>query len=175
MAARDRLGAEVTKLAKRANQRLRNLEKAGVNNAAYRSAMRMLDDRTRFRERTKTMTFQELQHEESILREFLGYKGSTIRGDLNTRVKRYNKYQELGFQGEFGEFELIVARAFAEKIEMFFSSDVIRQAVTNGEVDLLEEIAEEMANELAQSDGLNPDQKVEELQGKALLRYLEGE
>lgn len=78
------------KLAKTANERLRKLEKAGINVWAYESALDYLSetDRRRFTAGKKSRSEKELRREFNKLLDFLTAESSTITGYKNIRERR---------------------------------------------------------------------------------------
>lgn len=133
----------VRRAAKAANQRLRVLEAQGRTKGAYKLAMRNLGERTRFKERTKTLSDKELRAEYARLREFISAKTSTPSGIAEADLKRFTKAQESGFSGTLEEWIDYSEQFFAARIEELFSSDVIYQAIVNGTLDIIAQMVEE--------------------------------
>ena len=96
----------VRKLAKRANERMRQFEKRNISSPAYKAAQARLEQMgvisksakgRRFSETGKFIDNNQLSHIESVLNAFLGQKTSTLRGykDYRSNVlegakKRYD-------------------------------------------------------------------------------------
>lgn len=85
---RSKLGAEVRRLAKRANQRMVELERHDLNTPAYKAAQATLEmmgrksasaKGRRFSETGKG-TYNELEQQKAELEKFLGHETSTVRG-----------------------------------------------------------------------------------------------
>ena len=101
--------AEVRRLAKRANQRMVEMEKHGYKSPAYRAAqasLEMMGRRSnkatgrRFSETGKG-TENELRQQLSELQKFLGQQTSTIRG--------YKKYRKDIYEGANKQYNLVGA------------------------------------------------------------------
>lgn len=101
--------AERRKLAKRANQRLLRLERAGKARFAYDSARAFIENiygekqgKVRFSESLqKSRTKRSIQHEINVLNEFLSMPTSTVKGQeklknksFDTLVKNFAKRHE---------------------------------------------------------------------------------
>lgn len=155
----------VRRAAKAANQRLLRLERAGKNTSgAYKMAMRHLEGRRRFYERTDKRSLAELRKEYASLRSFISAKTSTIQGIKEAGDKRYQTAVERGYQGTFEEWERDVRKYFAEHVEALFSSDVIYSSITGNKVDVLDDI-------LTTSRAYRKHDK-SYTQGRALLDYM---
>lgn len=95
---------------KRANQRMRQLEIAGIKSPAYQAVQAQLEvlgrqtkgDRGRRFSETGKATYNEAQYLEKILDEFLGYETSTVKGARDYRdevwssANKNNKLAEAG-------------------------------------------------------------------------------
>ena len=135
----------VRRAARAANQRLRRLEETGqTNSPAYRSAVKNLGDRTRFKERTATADRKALLSEYYGLADFMGAKSSTPMGIEDIRNNRYNAARERGFEGSREEFNQLVEKFFNEHVESLLSSDVIYTAITENRADILDEIIDDI-------------------------------
>lgn len=88
------------RLAKRANQRLRDIERAGYTDAyVYASTMSgylLPSERTRFFEGTRNMDLRSLKTELDELRWFLNAKTSTVGGIRKFERETSQKFAELG-------------------------------------------------------------------------------
>lgn len=107
-ARRHDIASDVAAMAKRANQRLRELEKRGLTEAshAYRYVERLSFDadsatahdkkgRIKWNTNTRGKSYQQLQHEKAELERFLNQaKTSTVRGTLAQFEKGYQTYKE---------------------------------------------------------------------------------
>lgn len=107
-ARRSDIASEVATMAKRANQRLRELEKRGLTEAshAYRYVERLTfdadsatardkKDRIKWNTNTRGKSYQQLQHEKAELERFLNQaKTSTVKGTLAQFEKGYQTYTE---------------------------------------------------------------------------------
>ena len=160
-ATRADLQAAVRKAAKAANQRLLRLERHDKTTGAYQLAQRYFKDtgRRRYKERTEKLTYNELQKEYKALRSFISARSSTIQGANEISYKRYQTAVSKGYSGTFSQFELDVRKAFTKITEGLFSSDVIYEALTGGNLDILDETVK-------QFEGSN------EMRGRALLIYM---
>lgn len=160
-ATRADLQAAVRKAAKAANQRLLRLERHEKTTGAYQIAQKYFKDtgRRRYKERTEKLTYNELQKEYKALRSFISAKSSTIQGAMEISEKRYQTAIAKGYKGTFKQFELDVRKAFAKLNESLFSSDVIYEALTSGNFDILDETAKQF-------------QDSNKMQGQALLLYM---
>ena len=160
-ATRADLQAAVRKAAKAANQRLLRLERHDETRGAYKIAQRFFKDtgRRRYKERTSKLTYNELQKEYKALRSFLSAKSSTIQGAYEIAYKRYQTAVSKGYGGTFSQFELDVRKAFTKITEGLFSSDVIYEALTGGNLDILDETVKQFEDS-------------SDLRGRALLTYM---
>lgn len=160
-ATRQDLQAAVRKAAKAANQRLLRLERHEKTTGAYQIAQKYFKDtgRRRYKERTEKLTYNELQREYKALRSFISAKSSTIQGAAEISEKHYQTAVSKGYKGTFKQFELDVRKAFAKLNESLFSSDVIYEALTGGNLDILDETAKQF-------------QDSNKMQGQALLLYM---
>ena len=107
-ARRTDIAADVATMAKRANQRLRELEKHGLTEAshAYRYVERLAFDadtatahdkkgRVKWSTNTRGKTYQQLQHEKAELERFLyEAKTSTVKGTKAQFEKGYQTYEQ---------------------------------------------------------------------------------
>lgn len=85
-------------LAKRANQRLRTLEKAGVKTSEMEAVTWLKKKgKTRFKETANTPDYNELKSEVTQLSNFLGSWGSTLSGRKKTLNKIKNTFKNKGF------------------------------------------------------------------------------
>lgn len=160
-ATRADLQAAVRKAAKAANQRLLRLERADRTTGAYKIAQKYFNDtgRRRYKERPEKLTYNELQKEYKALRSFISAKSSTVQGAMEISKKRYETARSKGYGGTFAQFELDVRKAFAKLNESLFSSDVIYEALTSANLDILDETAKEFEDS-------------NKLRGQALLLYM---
>lgn len=160
-ATRADLQAVVRKAAKAANQRLLRLERHDKMTGAYMLAQQYFKNtgRRRYKERPEKLTYNELQKEYKALRSFISAKSSTIQGANDISYKRYETAVSRGYKGTFSQFELDIRKAFTKITEGLFSSDVIYEAVTGGNLDILDETVKQFEDS-------------SELRGKALLKYM---
>lgn len=107
-ARRSDIAADVATMAKRANQRLRELEKHGLTEAshAYRYVERLAFDadtatahdkkgRVKWNTNTRKKSYQQLQHEKAELERFLNEaKTSTVKGTKAQFEKGYQTYKQ---------------------------------------------------------------------------------
>lgn len=112
--------AEVRKLAKRANQRMVEMEKHGFQSPAYKAvqaSLEMMGRRStrasgrRFSE-TGRGTENELRQQKAELEKFLGQKTSTVRG--------YKQYRKDIYEGADKEFNLKEAGISQEDFEFLW-------------------------------------------------------
>lgn len=149
------LAGAVRRAAKAANQRLVRLEQAGLQGSyIYKDIMSELGllGRRRFKERPDRLTLNQLRHEYLILREFIMAKTSTVKGQRSTDRKRYETAVSRGFKGTEDEFYLAVYSLFTQKVEKYYSSKVIYEAIQMNDGDELTAIIEE-----AERLGKSPD------------------
>lgn len=160
-ATRADLQAAVRKAAKAANQRLLRLERHDETRGAYQIAQKYFKDtgRHRYKERTSKLTYNELQKEYKALRSFISARSSTIQGALEIEKKRFETAKSKGYGGTFEQFKFDIVKAFSKLNESLFSSDVIYESVTGGNLDILEETAKQFHNS-------------NEMRGQALLLYM---
>lgn len=86
-------------LARRANQRLRALEKVGYKTAAYRLATfdtQDFNNSNRYSTRVTGRTDDDLQREYNSIIKFLGWKTSTVKGEKVRREKIVQAFQDKG-------------------------------------------------------------------------------
>lgn len=86
-------------LARRANQRLRALERAGYNTAAYRLATfdtQDFNNSNRYSTRVRGRTDEDLQKEYDSIVKFLGWKTSTVSGEKKRRENIINAFEDKG-------------------------------------------------------------------------------
>lgn len=107
-ARRSDIATDVATMAKRANQRLRELEKHGLTEAshAYRYVERLTFDadsatahdkkgRIKWNTNTRGKSYQQLQHEKAELERFLNEaKTSTVKGTKAQFEKGYQTYEQ---------------------------------------------------------------------------------
>ena len=86
-------------LARRANQRLRALERAGYNTAAYRLATfdtQDFNNSNRFSSRVRGRSDEDLQREYDSIVKFLGWKTSTVSGERKRRENIIKAFENKG-------------------------------------------------------------------------------
>lgn len=86
-------------LARRANQRLRALERAGYNTAAYRLATfdtQDFNNSNRFSTRVRGRSDEDLQREYDSIVKFLGWKTSTVSGEKTRRENIIKAFENKG-------------------------------------------------------------------------------
>ena len=135
-ATREELTPIIQRAAHVANERLRALERSGETGGAYKmtKVYLLLNDRTRFPEGNrilKNMRYGQLQATYRELREFLSAESSTLSGISRIRKSRYDTAVQRGFSGTEDEWNMAVAKYFAEVKEGSFSSDTVYNALTN--------------------------------------------
>lgn len=122
--------------AKAANSRLRALEKAGLISYAYKQAQKLtgaeVGEKPRFREKTKSMTRQELVSEFAALRDFMTAKTSTVTGYRETKQKVYESAVQMGFTGTDEELSFLFKKYMTEEMEKMLGSDIIYEEITSG-------------------------------------------
>lgn len=109
--------AEIRRLAKRANQRLVEMEKHGYKSPAYRAVQASLEMMGRRSNKAKGRRFSEtgkgteneLRQQLSELQKFLGQQTSTIRG--------YEKYRKDVYEGANKQYNLVGAGISQEDFE----------------------------------------------------------
>lgn len=157
----------VRKAAKAANQRLLRMERAGLTKGVYARISGQLAQlgRRRFAEsagRLKNMSLQELRREYVLLRDWLSAKTSTVQGNKNVDIKRYNTAKMRGFTGTLEEWIEASKTYFTEQYEALFSSDVLYTSIITEDIDIVQNIIDE--NEKRKDS--QPDR------GATLLRYV---
>ena len=145
--------------AKAANQRLLRFEKAGHTKGMYKSAMRDLAGRRRYKEQPEKLSLSQLRHEYKILRSFLSAKTSTIQGRRDTILKRYAKAVRKGYTGSLEEFEFSVEKYFSKNVEELYDSNVIYTSIVKGLTNVIDRVVSEQ-------EGKTPNK------GSALIAYL---
>lgn len=138
---RDALAREVAKMAKTANQRLRELEKQDLGKAsnAYRYMQRLHYDkdnatstdsscRMKFSTNFRGKTYQEIQHEAAELSRFLEAKTSTKRGVDAKYLKGFQTFQQNTSGTEkmkYSEFAEMMKNETMKNLKKVYGSDVI--------------------------------------------------
>ena len=175
------LRAAVRRAAKVANQRLLRLERADMTTGIYLAALHDLGNmrmengkptggRHRFSENPKKLTINQLRHEYRALRSFLSAKSSTVQGRKDTNYKRYRTAVKRGFKGTEEEFYMLVDRLYTENIESQFSSDIIYEAITQGNVDIIDEVIRKYEGQEASKTIIEYKKKAKARKaGKAIL------
>lgn len=156
----EELRSAVRRAAKTANQRLLRLERAGFTKTAYKMAMRDLNGRRRYYERTGKLSQAELRHEYALLRDFISAKTSTVQGQNQVNYKRYLKAVGKGFEGTEDEFYELIDKYFAEEVEALYDSNVIYESIIKGYTDIIDRVVAE------QQTGIKKNR------GRALITYL---
>lgn len=131
---------ELARAGKAANQRLRRLETAASEGRttgkgmSYSYAMNYLGKmgRTRFKERVKNLTAQQVQQELAQVNAFLSGRQSTVTGVKRSEKRRYKVYKDEGYVGTFEQFRQDVQLVFAFVNENQFSSDIGYEMLTSG-------------------------------------------
>lgn len=167
---------ELARAGKAANQRLRRLETAAAEGRttgkgmSYSYAMKYLGKmgRTRFRERVKNLTAQQVQQELAQVHAFLHGHQSTITGIREAEKKRYETYLQLGYKGSLEEFINDAQTIFALLEEKGFGYQVGYELLTNAETE--EQQRERVAKWLREIRG--SDAEVKGAEGKLLLEVL---
>lgn len=96
-------------LAKRANQRLRTLEKAGVKTSEMEAVTWLKKKgKTRFKETANTPDYNELKSEVTQLSNFLRSWATTIRGRKKTMEKLKQTFKNKGFDLDDKTLELLL-------------------------------------------------------------------
>lgn len=140
---REDLVKVINKAAKAANQRLRSLEKQGLEkqSGGYRYARGQFKGlKPRFKERLKPDTdITTLRHEYMQLREFIGMKTSTVTGVKMAEAKGFETAVERGFEGTAEQWKNNVEKYFGVVQEGLLSSDVVYSALTSNDTDVIDE------------------------------------
>lgn len=131
------------RLAKTANQRLRSLEKAGLQNAsnAYRYIEKLHFDkdsatatdaqgRMKFNTNFRGLTYQEVQHRIGEITRFLEAQTSTVSG-VNAKYKKgFVTYRErYGADISYAEFTDLMRNDTMKRLKSQFSSAVINRII----------------------------------------------
>lgn len=134
-----------SKLAKTANQRLRSLEKAGLQNAsnAYRYIEKLHFDkdnatatdskgRMKFNTNYRGLTYQQIQHNIGEITRFLEAQTSTISG-VNTKYRKgFETYRErYGADISYAEFTDLMRNDTMKRLKSQFSSSVINRIINH--------------------------------------------
>lgn len=141
------MAAVVRRASKAANQRLRELErnvregKEETKGEAYAYMERLLADqqRNRFKERTASMTIQELRQEYKRVTSFLSMKSSTAKGRAELSYAKFKSYSKRGFVGSEDEFKDIARKLWAKHVVDKYSSQTIYEVITSGSDKLIKE------------------------------------
>ena len=150
---------------KRANERMRQLEIAGIKSPAYQAVQAQLEvlgrqtkgDRGRRFSETGKATYNEAQYLERILNEFLGYETSTVKGAREYRDEVWssaNKNNKLAEAGISRDDWLAFWDAMPDKKDRLYGSSQIvamvrAYSMKNGKLEdsdkmTMQEIAEEI-------------------------------
>lgn len=108
-AAEAELRALARTMAKRANQRMVELEKAGYETAALNRAQYWLNEirgRNRYREHVKTMPLDTLMDELEKSTQFLRWQTSTVGGENKRRKKILDALKDKGIEVKNGKIFL---------------------------------------------------------------------
>lgn len=148
LASAEDLRRVVRRAAKAANQRLLRRERAGRTKGVYAGTIAALGrlGRVRFAEsksRLDKMSINELRHEYVLLRDWLSAKTSTLQGLKASDDKRYQTAKERGFTGTLEEWNDIASRFFTKEMEGYYSSDILYQMATQGNIDLVDRILQD--------------------------------
>lgn len=128
-------------LAKRANQRLVRLERAGQTQYAYGIAKKYLQDigRNRFAEtekRIKNLTKSQLTSEINVAIEFLTAKTSTLSGIKAVQKSAVDRLREMGYNVDNGDFfAFLKSDEYKAALRKITSDEIMRQldeALYNG-------------------------------------------
>lgn len=100
--ARTQAQQELTKLARRANDRIRALKKADINSPAYNKAKQFLrntqTNRVQFAVKNKTLTEGQVSMELQAVKEFLNSKTSTVSGYKKVQANKISVMKKKGFK-----------------------------------------------------------------------------
>lgn len=137
---RDALAREVARMAKTANQRLRELEKQDLGKAsnAYRYMERLHYDkdnatatdssgRMKFNTNFRGKTYQEIQHEAAELKRFLEAKTSTKTGVDAKYLRGYETFTRNngGENMKYSDFAEMMKSETMKNLKKVYGSDVI--------------------------------------------------
>ena len=140
---RSEMSQLASKLAKTANQRLRSLEKAGLQNAsnAYRYIEKLHFDkdnatatdskgRMKFNTNYRGLTYQQIQHNIGEITRFLEAQTSTVSG-VNTKYRKgFETYRErYGADISYAEFTDLMRNDTMKRLKAQFSSSVINRII----------------------------------------------
>lgn len=120
-------------LAKRANQRLVRLERAGQTQYAYGIARKYLQDigRNRFAEtgkRIKNLTRSQLTSEINVAIEFLTAKTSTLSGIKAVQKSAVERLRSMGYNVENGDFfAFLKSDEYKAALRKITSDEIMRQ------------------------------------------------
>ncbi len=165
------LAAVVRRASKAANQRLRDVEKAvkegkeETKGEAYAYMERVLanEGRTRFKERTTTMTVQQLRQEYKRVITYLDLKSSSAGGRAELGYKKWQAYKKRGYDGSEESFKELCRKLWSKEMVSKYGSAVIYEVVTSGDKQLYSEWSRK-ADNLEAEDSMTA--------GKALLDVL---
>lgn len=133
---------ELQLMAKRANQRMVELERQGIKSPAYQHIQAVLSaegrktgaNRGRRFSETGKGTFNQIQHQKALLRRFLNQQTSKLTGAKKYRRKVEetieNKYhlEEAGF--DFGDFVKAMEKLADSEASRVFGSDIVVKIIT---------------------------------------------
>ena len=146
---------------KRANRRLRDLERSGISNSsnAYRYIERLAYDdndkntisftstgKIKFRTDTKSMSEKELKQQLTYLDNFLSAKTSTVGGVTRKYKKAYKTFSENENNIKLSFDEFIDEYDYEElvKYQKIYGSSAMQELVSKYEVETAKDIAEKV-------------------------------
>lgn len=159
----------VRKASKAANQRIRTIERSGMKSAAL-YLMQKQTGKTRFSERVKSKSRQELVKQFVYLREFVGAQTSTITGIKAHRTAIFSTYMAQGFNGTEEELEFLLTKYFGSQMTKFYGSTIVhRMVIENDRANLEDYYKTWIEEQRKEAAGEETDDKV---QGRALIRMI---
>ena len=131
---------KLTQDVKRANQRLRELEKQGMENSpAYRAIERLAYNedvaigkttkgQIKFKTNIRKMSYDERRHLEAQVKRFLEAETSTTKGVKEVKKRAEDAYNEK-FGGDYSDWLLLWGTAIAHQYKMMYGSDFTAQVI----------------------------------------------
>ena len=155
----------ITDKTRRANQRLRNLEKSGLSNSsnAYRYIERLAYDdddkdiisftstgKIKFRTDTKNMSEKELKQQISYLDNFLSAKTSTVGGVERKYKKAYKTFSENENNMKLSFDEFIDEYDYEElvKYQKIYGSSAMQELVSEYSIETSRKISEKVLEKI---------------------------
>lgn len=144
----EQLKQVVKRASKAANQRLRKLEKAGINKWAYKAAQKQLGNRKRYWERTDKKSRAELISEYARLRDFMTAQTSTMSGIRKYHEEQTSRARQMGFTGTDEELAYMYEKFMDEAFANLLGSEIIQKLILQNRRDILEDLYRQWQEDL---------------------------